>query len=241
MRIWRKKSLRKRGRREDRPKPDRTEGWKMKLYIIRHGETVWNTEGRLQGHVDKELNENGIRLARLTAEKIRDIPFDLVISSPLKRALQTARIVTEGREIPILTDERIEEISFGEWEGLSCSKDHYELPNEFRMFFADPYNYQPPKGGESIAQLMERTRQFYEELCDNADYADKNILIAAHGCSSRALLNQVSLDASGFWRGKVPPNCSISVIEVCNHKGTILDIDRIYYDSGEIVDTYATE
>lgn len=213
----------------------------MKLYIIRHGETVWNTEGRLQGRVDKELNENGIRLAKLTAGKVRDIPFDLVISSPLKRALQTAEIVTEGREIPVLTDKRMEEISFGEWEGLSCSKEHYELPEEFRMFFVDPYHYQPPRGGESIEQLMERTGQFYKELCENKAYADKNILIAAHGCSSRALLNQVSLDASGFWRGKVPPNCSFSVIEVVDKKGKILDVDRIYYDAGEIVDTYATE
>ena len=213
----------------------------MKLYIIRHGETVWNTEGRLQGHVDKELNENGIRLAKITAKKVRDIPFDLVISSPLKRALQTARIVTEGRKIPVLTDERIEEISFGEWEGLSCNREHYELPKEFRLFFTDPYHYQPPKGGESIAQLMERTGQFYEELCENEDYAGKNILIAAHGCSSRALLNQVSLDASGFWRGKVPPNCSFSVIEVQDKKGKILEVDRIYYDAGEIVDAYAAE
>ena len=51
----------------------------MKLYIIRHGETVWNTEGRLQGKADIELNENGIRLARVTAEAMRDISFDLEI------------------------------------------------------------------------------------------------------------------------------------------------------------------
>ena len=85
----------------------------MKLYIIRHGETVWNTEGRLQGKEDIELNENGIRLAKVTAEAMRDIPFDLAITSPLKRARQTAELIVGDRKIPVIEDERIEEITFG--------------------------------------------------------------------------------------------------------------------------------
>ena len=56
----------------------------MKLYIIRHGETAWNVEGRLQGQTDTELNENGVRLAKVTAEGLKNIPFDLGISSPLR-------------------------------------------------------------------------------------------------------------------------------------------------------------
>ena len=56
----------------------------MKLYIIRHGETAWNVEGRLQGQSDTELNENGVRLAKVTAEGLKNIPFDLGISSPLR-------------------------------------------------------------------------------------------------------------------------------------------------------------
>ena len=87
----------------------------MKLYIIRHGETVWNTEGRLQGIADIELNENGIRLARVTARGMADIPFDLAITSPLKRARQTAELVLGERKVPILEDSRLEEITFGEW------------------------------------------------------------------------------------------------------------------------------
>ena len=58
----------------------------MKLYIMRHGETAWNVEGRLQGQSDTELNENGVRLAKVTAEGLKNIPFDLGISSPLRRA-----------------------------------------------------------------------------------------------------------------------------------------------------------
>lgn len=62
----------------------------MKIYLIRHGETSWNTLGRLQGRTDIELNENGIRLAKITGEKLKDVHFDLAIASPLKRAYETA-------------------------------------------------------------------------------------------------------------------------------------------------------
>ena len=68
----------------------------MKLYIIRHGETPWNAEGRLQGQTDIPLNENGIRLAKITGEALKDVPFDFAISSPLKRARQTRGAGTGG-------------------------------------------------------------------------------------------------------------------------------------------------
>ena len=103
----------------------------MKIYLIRHGETSWNTLGRLQGRTDIELNENGIRLAKITGEKLKDVHFDLAIASPLKRAYETAGLVLGDRNIPILTDERIEEISFGEWEGLCCRME--ELTNGNRI------------------------------------------------------------------------------------------------------------
>ena len=85
----------------------------MRLYIIRHGETDWNTAGRLQGQADTQLNEKGIRLAQITAEGMKTIPFDLCITSPLKRARQTAEIILSGRPVPIWEDDRIREIGFG--------------------------------------------------------------------------------------------------------------------------------
>ena len=89
----------------------------MKLYIIRHGETSWNVERRLQGASDTDLNENGIALAAITGAAMKEIPFDCCFSSPLKRARETARLVLAGRNIPVTEDERLREISFGEWEG----------------------------------------------------------------------------------------------------------------------------
>ena len=89
----------------------------MKLYIIRHGETSWNKLKKMQGQKDIMLNQEGIRLAEITGQKMKDIPIDLVISSPLLRAKQTAELVMAGRELPMITDKRIAEMSFGVWEG----------------------------------------------------------------------------------------------------------------------------
>ena len=89
----------------------------MKLYIIRHGETSWNVQRRLQGASDTDLNENGITLAKRTGEALKEIPFDLCFTSPLKRAKMTAELILAGRDISIYDDERLREISFGEWEG----------------------------------------------------------------------------------------------------------------------------
>ena len=87
-------------------------GEQMKLYLIRHGETDWNKERKLQGKSDIELNTFGRTLARKTAKHLRDLSFDLAITSPLKRAKETAEILLEGREIPLLEDERLAEMGF---------------------------------------------------------------------------------------------------------------------------------
>ena len=85
----------------------------MELYIIRHGETDWNKEKRLQGRSDTELNEYGIELAEITADALKDVTFDRIYSSPLKRAYRTAEIIRLDRDIEIQTDDRLLEICFG--------------------------------------------------------------------------------------------------------------------------------
>ena len=89
----------------------------MKIYFVRHGETEWNKQKRIQGRVDIPLDEFGRMLARKTATGLAEIPFDVCYSSPLSRAKETATIILEGRDIPIIEDDRIIEMAFGEYEG----------------------------------------------------------------------------------------------------------------------------
>lgn len=207
----------------------------MKLYIIRHGETPWNTELRLQGQTDIELNENGRALAAKAAKGMEHIPFDMAISSPLRRAVETAQIVLGGREIPLMTDERIREIGFGVMEGRRFRKDlqEEECP-EYYCFFHAMERYVPMEGGERLEDLLKRTGAFLDELKHKREWQGKSILISTHGAASRALLANVTHAAKkDFWGTGVPKNCAVSIIEYLEHDNDwkVKELDKLYYEN----------
>ena len=207
----------------------------MLIYIIRHGETDLNVKGVLQGWVDEPLNESGMRLARITGEKMAGIRFDGCFSSPLQRAAETARIVLEasGNDLPIQYDDRLREISFGVAEGRHRST----LGEQGRRFFEEPFRYEPFPGGESIRQVCARTQGFLKELLRRDD--GKTYLLSTHGCALRAMLNYLYEDPSDFWHMHVPYNCAVSIVEGRNGQGRLVGDDVIYYDRSQIVDRYA--
>ncbi|OUO79674.1 hypothetical protein B5F53_06895 [Blautia sp. An249] len=216
-----------------------------KIYIIRHGETRLNAEGRLQGHTDIPLNENGKKLAEITGEGLRSIPFDCIISSPLSRAVETAQIVTapssrlSQRTIPIVKDPRLMEISWGRWDELICTRDNFEVPcKDFTKFYTDPLHFPAAPEGESVADVCKRVANFWDEFTLSPSYQNKTILISAHGCSVRALLYYIDGSVNDFWRGGVPQNCSVSLVEITDSKPVIRFTDQIYYDPSLCANLY---
>lgn len=205
----------------------------MRLYIIRHGETPWNTELRLQGQTDIALNENGRLLAKQTACALQNVPFDAAFTSPLIRAVETAEIILNGRNIPLIREERIREIGFGEMEGRRMTKEEREDPaSEFYAFFHAPEKYRPPKGGETIDELFARTGDFLDELRNRKEWREKTILVSSHGAAVRSLLANISrCDRRDFWAGRVPPNCSVSIAELLDGNWIIKEQDRVYYEN----------
>jgi broad specificity phosphatase PhoE len=201
---------------------------------------VWNTQAKLQGKSDIPLNEKGEALARLTGEALADVRFQEVYSSPLKRALQTAKLVTKETDGAIVIDKRLEEIGFGIWEGLSCHRDHYEIPSDsFQAFFSDPFGYVPPEGGERIQEVCDRAADFLIERISGREEENINLLISTHGCTLRALMNYFYQDHTAqFWRGHVPPNCSVCIVEVKKSGFQILAEDKIFYDKSSLGDYY---
>ena len=200
----------------------------MKIYVIRHGQTLWNAQGRLQGAADIPLNYNGTRLARITGQALKEVPFFCCFTSPLKRARDTASLILEGRDVPIFQEERIREISFGEWEG----QDMANLPQDMLdNFFHHPQNFKEPAGGESFTHLQNRTKEFFYELASREDFQDKTILVSTHGCAMRAFLQNVYKDPSleNFWHGRVPPNCGVNIIEINQGKALLLKEDVVFY------------
>ena len=145
----------------------------MEVYIIRHGKTDWNKECRFQGAKDIPLNEEGRQAARKLGERLKDIHFDDIFSSPLSRAYETAQIVlgslspSKGpRKNDLLT-----EISFGEMEGIPFDEwMNTEEPRKY--FFKEPGRYVPPKGGETFESGCKRTQEFIHTVLE--PYYKKN-------------------------------------------------------------------
>lgn len=203
----------------------------MKLYVLRHGKTSWNALRKVQGAADIPLAKEGIDLAEKVGENLKDVPFDLCFTSPLLRARQTAMLVLGRRaeQIPVISDKRIQEIDFGVLEGTQFKDEEGNvISREMEVFFKDPQNFPRPENGENISDILKRTREFWEEKINDPSLQDKTVLIASHGCAVRALLQNIYQDPDDFWHGCVPPNCSISLVEVIDGKAILLEEDKVY-------------
>lgn len=203
----------------------------MDIYLIRHGETDWNKTKRLQGITDIPLNAYGIELAEKTAEGLKDVPFDIIYTSPLIRAYKTAEIIRGTRPIEIIPTKGLLEISFGDYEGLTYLPEKYNIPKPgFRKFFDDPEHYDTPPNGESLQHLRERTSSFVRSIMNDPANEDLTILMAAHGAAIRGILSGLqNLPISQFWSGPVHKNCGVTKIHSEHGTFKIEFENRIYY------------
>lgn len=203
----------------------------MRLYIIRHGETEWNVLRRFQGRSDIPLNEEGRRLARVTAKALREVPFSRIYTSPLKRAYETAMIIKADRDIPVIVEPRIIEIGFGEYEGLCCGKEHYNIPDpDFMNFFEKPEAYKPPRGAEGIDELKARTADFLQEIVYNKDMEKDTVLVSTHGAALRGLLSNITqVGIEDFWGNGVHKNCAVTIVDVKDGQMVITEEGKTYY------------
>ena len=173
------------------------------LTLVRHGQTDWNLARRYQGQMDIPLNEEGIRQARELSVLLADDIFDFIYSSDLQRARQTAEILREGRKIPLITDRRLREIAFGEWEGAYFPDMLRDFPERFAVSQKDPAIPLAP-GGESVIEVSRRTIAFADEIC--LRYPEGKILVVTHGMALATLLcaaNGIPLEQAFT---KVPDN-----------------------------------
>ncbi len=203
----------------------------MKLYLIRHSETDWNIERRLQGRSNIPLNKNGQDVAEQTARGMSQIPFHIMYTSPLLRAKETAAIISRNRKIEIREEEDIQEISFGVYEGCYVSKERYNVPDEsFRNFFEDTDNYNPPEDGESVEELIERVQHFLDEMIALYQDTEKNIAVVSHGATIRAMLTVIeNKRVDQLWDDGVPPNCGVSTVMYAEKEWHVLEKDKVYW------------
>ena len=202
----------------------------MELYIFRHGRTVWNAAGKIQGSTDIELTEEGRQMAEETAKNIENIHFDAIYSSPLKRAYETACILKGNRQMEVVKDDRLRELNFGVLEGTSFMNiKEGGADGRYSVFFTRPELYERPEGGESLEELCERGHSFLEMLYETYP-EDARIMIVAHGAMNKALLKNIrGLEMKDLWYGRLPQNCAATIVKLYKDGFEVVDESRIFY------------
>ncbi len=180
------------------------------LLLIRHGETDWNNQGRLQGTTDVPLNEEGRSQARALAEHLADWPLAGVWSSPLSRALETAEAVAQVHGLAVSCNRDLREIEMGQWEGLTIPEVKERWGGHFDQWSSDPVNSLPPPDGEDFVGFQNRGMAALAEIA--AQYGeDKQVAVICHGGFIRAVMMRILENSPGnedidLWFD----NCSIT-------------------------------
>ncbi len=182
------------------------------LVLIRHGETKWNTEHRMQGQTDIPLNANGVKQAKRIAKQLNGYPIQRFYSSPLKRAYRTAHTVrAHHSDAPLTTHDDLKERSFGDCEGMTYDEITHRFPvMAFDRSWDHPYCQIP--GGERLIDVYRRGIRFMRELIENE--RGKTVAIVAHGVIIRCIISYLMrfpLNANMFYELK---NTSLTVIRV---------------------------
>jgi broad specificity phosphatase PhoE len=148
------------------------------ILLARHGETEWNLEGRWQGWADPPLNDTGRAQAETLAAELRTTPFDAVYSSDLKRAHETAEILAEPHEVPVIVDPELREVDIGSWSGLTRAEIEERFPDGVRP------------DGETREQHFARVRAAVLRIAREND--GRRVLIVTHGGTVRAIHDLIS-------------------------------------------------
>jgi probable phosphoglycerate mutase len=149
----------------------------MILYCVRHGESTYNVEGRLQGQSDTRLSPLGLQHAAAIADMLGKLPIDAVYSSPLSRAMETARPLAAALKLPIVEDERLKEINIGIFQGSLAVELADRFPQEAARWRSQDPDFRIP-GGESRRDLMTRAQAAFESI---HAAGHRHVAVVAHG------------------------------------------------------------
>jgi alpha-ribazole phosphatase len=181
-----------------------------RFILIRHGETIWNRESRYHGQSDIPLNEEGKKQAKKLSERLKDEKIDIVYSSDLQRAFETAKLIAKPHLLDVNTVKEMRELSLGIWEGFTLEEIQQKWPREYAQWRENPHYVRPP-GGETICELCNRVAVFLRKIAHNNK--EKNVAIVTHAGPIRALLSVIlGLEKEKFWKFKIS-NTSLTVLE----------------------------
>jgi probable phosphoglycerate mutase len=173
------------------------------LYLIRHGQTDWNLEGRWQGHANVPLNENGRQQAAEIAQKLTSIGLAAIYSSDLQRAIDTAQAIAAATDLGVQIDPRLREIHQGKWQGMLAVDIEMRYGELLRQREDDPLSVAPP-GGESVQQVRNRVIESIEEIRQR--HPHERVAVVSHGFALAVVqVHYINHPLSKVWE-LIPPN-----------------------------------
>lgn len=183
-----------------------------KLYFVRHGQTFWNVENKICGATDIGLTELGHEQAKKTGERIlaEGLSFDMIYASPLSRAADTARHISEMTHVPMRIEPRLIEQNFGRYEGTPRNGEEFL---EARHCFIDSY-----QGGESMFRLAQRIYNLLDEIRD--DQKERTIMLVAHNGIARVVQSYFYDMTNDDYARFGVPNCAVLSFDLPGRKET---------------------
>lgn len=180
------------------------------IHLFRHGETLWNRVGKMQGHLNSPLSSDGVQQAVEARKKIKGLQFDYAYSSSSGRALETLRLLLDDRDLSVVQLDGLREINLGEWEGVSGEEVKRRFPARHHAFWNSPAEY-VPGSGESFDELCSRAVSVMDELF--LRHAGKRLLIVSHAAFLKTYLCHITgLGHEAIWQEPKPLNLAYSVI-----------------------------
>lgn len=166
--------------------------------LIRHGQTQWNRFERFRGRVDIDLDETGVRQAEAAAEKVANWGVKAIYSSPLKRAMRTAEIISQRLHLPVEPLEGIIDMHFGEWQGLPIGEVRQRYPELFDLWRFSPHRLKVPQG-ETLEEVRSRVVACIDEVA--AKHDQETVVLVTHRVVCKVLIcHLLGLDNSHFWQ-----------------------------------------
>ena len=190
----------------------------LNIYFVRHGETKWNTEDRIQGQLDSELTKNGIEETYLLKKKMSSLDFSAVYSSELGRAYKTAKILTDGNNIKIEKLEELNEKYFGYWQGLEKKEIFSKYPEQAENYFNNIEKYNSVEiSAESLSDTLNRFIRGVDKII-NAN-KNGNVLVISHGTILKLFFNYIDKkDIKDLKENDLMENASYRVLQYYSKK-----------------------
>ncbi|MGQ9558206.1 MAG: alpha-ribazole phosphatase [Desulfurispora sp.] len=182
-----------------------------RVYLVRHGETVWNKDRRFQGHTDIALSERGMEQARALSLRLSKQKIAAVYASDLQRALQTAEVLARPHALPVQACPELRELHFGHWEGLTFHEMQEGYPAELKAWWNSPLDTAVPGSQETLRSMAGRVSGIVSQLVKR--HLGNSILVVCHGGPVRALVAEaLQMDLNQHWRLR-QDNAALNILE----------------------------